>query len=328
MRGASAGFALACVLLAAPGRAEGESFEGKVFLDWSAGADAESCITREQVIADVEAILGRRIFAARSEADRVLRVDVDGTPPAKVTGQILLLSAGGVSLGARELSVQSEDCKDVASALTLALSIMADLPRTAAERAAMPKSSLAPPPRSAPQAPPPRWHAAVGLGPTGSLDSNADVAVGGQATLVVVPPRFLPFSVTVINAVRSSSTPRGMAYTLSSTTVAPAVCTPAWSRGRFAALGCLGPDLTLHIGWGAGFTESHAGVSSTVGGLLHTYAAYSFAHGWRAVLGVAATASPQRVSLAFTDQQNVSTTFYRTPIVAVFTTIGVAADLF
>jgi hypothetical protein len=327
MRGASAGFALACLLLAAPGRAEGESFAGKVFLDWSAGGGAESCITREKVIVDVEAILERPVFAGRGEADRVLRVDVDGAPPAKVTGQILLSTAGGASLGARELSVQSDDCKDVAAALALALSIMADLPRTPAEGA--PKSSITSVPRPVPPPPPaPRWHATVGLGPTGALDSNGDFAPGGQAAVVVVPPRFVPFSLSALSLVRSSSTPAGAGYTLSSTTVAPAVCTPAWSRGSFTTLGCLGPALTVHLGWGAGFTDSRAGLSSTVGGLLQTYAAYSVARSWRVVLGVAAAASPQRVSLAFTDQRNVSTTFYRTPLVAAFVTIGVATDLF
>jgi hypothetical protein len=332
IRSASAGLALACALFAAPARAEGESFDGKVFLDWTARGGVETCITREQVIVDVEAIVGRPMFAPRNEADRVLRVEVDGLPPAKLTGQILLVTAGGASLGARELSLESEDCKDVASALALALSIMADLPRTPAERSAEPKKIPAPPPSPPPPrpplAPPPRWHAVVGLGPMGSLDSNGDVTAGGQATVVVAPPRFLPFSVAVLSAPRSSSTPAGMSYTLLSTTVAATLCTPAWSRGRFASLACFGPDLTVHAGWGAGFTQSHTGLSSTVGALLHSYAAYSVAHGWRVVVGLAATASPQRVSLGFTDAQNGPTTFYRTPIVSAFATIGVAADLF
>ncbi|MDB5212315.1 MAG: hypothetical protein JWO86_242 [Myxococcaceae bacterium] len=328
MRRASMGFALAGALLAAPGRAEGESFDGKVFLDWSADAGATSCVTREQIIADVEASLGRQVFARRAVADRVLRVDVGGAPPAKLTGQILLLTANGVSLGARELSVDADDCKDAASALTLALSIMADLPRTSAERAAETKAPSAPPPPPVTRAPPLRWHAAVGLGPMGSLDSQGDLSGGAQATAVFVPPRFLPFSVTIFASPRSSSSPSGMGYTLLNTTVAATICAPAWSHGHFAWLGCIGPDVTLYAGWGAGFTQSHAGLSSTVGGLAHTYAAYSFARGWRAVVGLGAAASPQRVSLAFTDRQNTSTTFYRTPFVSAFTAIGVAVDLF
>ncbi len=332
MRRASAGLALAsaCALFAAPAQADGESFDGKVYLDWSAGGSVESCITREQIVVDVEAIVGRPIFAPRSQADRVLRVDVDGAPPTTFTGQILLMTSSGISLGARELSAGSAECKDVASALALALSIMADLPRTSAETKTPPPTiPAAPAPTPLPTpTPPPRWHAAVGLGPMGSLDSNADLSLGGQGTVVVMPPRFLPFSVTVLSAPRSSSTPTGTSYTLLSTTVGASLCAPPWSRARVALLACAGPDLTVLAGWGAGFTQSRGGLSSTVGALLHTYAAYSIGHGFRVVLGLAATATPQRVSLSFTEGQNGSQTFYRTPIVSVFTSIGVAADLF
>jgi hypothetical protein len=106
------------------------------------------------------------------------------------------------------------------------------------------------------------------------------------------------------------------------------LCAPAWSRDRFAWLSCIGPDVKVYLGWGAGFTESHAGVSSTLGGIAQTYAAYSVTQRWRVVLGVAIEATPQRVSLGFTDRQNGPTTFYRTPILTAFASIGVAADLF
>lgn len=327
------GLTLACATLATPGRAEGESYDGKVFLDWSASAGAATCITREQVMADIETTLGRHVFAPRGIADRVLHVDVATTePPTTFTGEIVLHTAGGVSLGARELAVESEDCKEVASAFALALSIMADLPRTSEEQAprpATPRPSEPARPRSiVPRPPPERWRALVGLGAEGSLDSNGSLTPGAQAAFVAVPPRFLPFGVTVHVEPRSSSTSDGKGYTLVGTTLAAMMCAPAWTPGRFAWLSCLGPDVTIYLGWGAGFTDSRSGVSSTVGGSLQSWGAYSISPRWRALLGLAAAATPQRVSLAFIDCQNGSTTFYRTPLLTAFASIGVAAEIF
>ncbi|MDF2694898.1 MAG: hypothetical protein K0S65_3281, partial [Labilithrix sp.] len=298
-------------------------------------AGAANCVSREQVTADIETTLGRPVFAPREVADRVLRVDVATTsPPNRFTGQILLSTAGGVSLGARELAVESEDCKEVSSAFALALSIMADLPRTSAEQVpASTKPQPAGTPARPPQVVPPpsseqRWRAFVGLGAEGALDSNGSLAPGAQAALVVVPPRFLPFAVAVHGEPRSSSTSDGKGYTLLGTTVAAMMCAPAWTPGRFAWLSCLGPDVTVYLGWGAGFTDSRAGVSSTVGGILQSWGAYSITPRWRAVLGLAAAATPQQVSLASIDRQSGSTTFYRTPLLTAFASIGVAAEIF
>lgn len=320
------GFALACALIATAHEASADqAYDGKVFLDWTEDADAARCITREQVVSDVEASLGRHVFAPRASADRVLRVDV-GRTRGHFTAQVLLLSARGASLGARELSVETEDCKEVEAAFTLALSIMADLPRTSEEQAAA-RASVpvrTPPPR-------PSWHGTLGLGAIGAVDSNGDLVPGGQLGLVVRPPRFVPFAVVVSGMPRSSSTPRGMGYTLLHTAVAATLCVPPLPFGRedrFVWMSCAGPDVSLYLGWGDGFTESRAGVSSTVGGTVQTYLSYSFAHGWRAFLGLAAMATPQRVSLAFSEGREGAKSFYRTPFLTAFASIGVAADIF
>ncbi|WP_146652275.1 hypothetical protein [Labilithrix luteola] len=322
------GLALACAMIATTSEASAEdaqAYDGKVFLDWSEDAEAARCIARDRIVSEVEATLGRQVFAPKAAADRVLRVDVGATPPpGRFTAQMLLLSATGLSLGARELSVESEDCKEVSSAFTLALSIMADLPRTTEEQAAARSGTPVSPPR-------PTWHGTLGLGALGALDSNGDLAPGVQLGLVVRPPRFLPFGVFVSGVPRSSSTPRGMGYTLLNTTVAATLCAPPASFGRadrFAWLSCAGPDVTLYLGWGAGFTESRAGLSSTVGGTLQTYLSYSFAHMWRAFLGTGASATPQRVSLAFSEGRDEAKSVYRTPFLTAFVSIGVAGDIF
>lgn len=332
---------LACALLASPAVADTSNvegtFDGKVYLDWSATEAAARCITPDQTIADVDSTLGRPVFAPRDGADRILRVDVQAAgSPARYVGRIVLLSANGNSLGARELVVESDDCQEVTTAFTLALSLMADLPRTSDEVAAMqakserrgrPPAGRSPSPTVSPAAPA-RWHVTGGVGPTMALDSNGNVAPGAQLGMVVTPPRFLPLSFDLVTSPRSGSTPAGARYTLLGTTAAAGICAPPWARGRFVWLSCLGPSVTVHVGWGDGFTDSRSGASSTVGGMLQNHAAYSLTRRWRVVLGIAVTATPQRVPLAFSGKQNPSTTFYRTPILTTFTTIGVAADFF
>lgn len=320
------GFVPACVLIATTHEAfaDGEAYDGKVFLDWTEDAEAARCITRDQLVHDVEVSLGRQVFAARASADRRLRVDV-GATEGRFTAHMLLLSASGASLGARELSVETGDCAEVEAAFALALSIMADLPRTREEQAsARAGAGAAAPPTPAP------WRGTVGLGAVGAVDTNGDWIPGGQLGLVVRPPRFVPFAVAMTGLLRSSSTPQGMGYALLATTVAATLCAPPLSFGgdRFAWMSCAGPDVAVYLGWGDGFTESRAGVSSTVGGALQTYLAYSFTQGWRAFLGVTATATPQRVSLAFSEGRDGAKSFYRTPFLTAFASIGVAADIF
>lgn len=325
---------MACALVASPAVADTSNvegtFDGKVHLDWSATEAAAHCITPNQTIADVESTLGRPVFAPRDGADRILRVDVRAAgSPLRYVGQIVLLSAKGNSLGARELVVESDDCKEVTTAFTLALSLMADLPRTSDEVAAMQAKNaepFGPPAPPVPPAPPARWHATGGVGPTMALDSNGNVAQGAQLGMIVTPPRFLPLSFDLVTSPRSGSTPAGASYTLLGTTASAGICTPPWARARLVWLSCLGPSVTVHVGWGDGFTDSRSGASSTVGGMLQTHAAYSLTRRWRAIFGIGATATPQRVPLAFSDKQNGSATFYRTPILTTFTTFGVAAD--
>ena len=314
--------------------AEANDATGKVLLEWSSSVDPQ-CVAREPVAADVASILRRDVFANETDADRVLRVELAGASP-HFTGSLSLKSARGEPLGVRELDIASADCREVASSLALAISIMADLPRSSAERAAEAEKENPPaePPRSPPPPPPrpppppvrPSWHALAALGATLAVDSNGDPEVGGALTAIFEPHHFWPFSGTILMTPRVSHTPDGLGYSLLSTTVGATLCIPPWrsASGRLTGFACLGPDLGIHVGWGDGFTNSRAGLSSTVGGLFQSLVTYSFARRWRLLGGILATATPQSVSL----RANASQTFYETPKLSIGLTIGVSFDFF
>ena len=105
--------ALALVATSARSRAA-EPTSARVWLDWSRGSGTEACLPAEEVVREVEELLGRRIFVARSEADRTLHVDVTHElDPSRYGAQMVLRSKTGHSLGTREFAIETIDVADV-----------------------------------------------------------------------------------------------------------------------------------------------------------------------------------------------------------------------
>ena len=303
MRALSAGRALAYMALAvalvatsAPSRAAEPS--ARVWLDWSHGPGTETCLRSEEVVREVEELLGRTIFVPRSESDRTLHVDVThDVDPSRYGARMVLRSKTGRSLGTREIVIETSTCQDASEAFVLAISMLADLPRTAEEEA-----TDAPPPRPATPAASP-WHLQARLGPALAIDASGSLGPGGHLSAMLSPPSVWPFGLAALSTVRWSSPTASTRYVLSSTTLMAALCLPPYRDGarRFEVTGCAGPQATLHVGSGTGFAVDRTSVQTTFGGEVQAYGSYALSPAIRifSMLGLAAT--PQQVEIVFQD---------------------------
>ena len=322
--------ALALVVIAAPSRAA-EPTGARVWLDWSRGPGTEACLPPQEVVREVEELLGRSIFVARSVADRTLHVDVTHEPkPPRYGAQMVLRSKTGRSLGTREFVIETATCEDASEALVLAISMLADLPRTAEELA----SESPPPSKTAaqPQAatPPEPWHMQARLGPAVALDGSGSIGPGGHLSAMLEPPAMWPFGVSALSTVRWSSPTPTTRYVLSSTTLTAALCLPPHrDRDRQLELtGCAGPQATLHVGSGSGFAVNRTSVQTTFGGALEVYGSYALAPSLRlfAMLGLAAT--PQQVEVVFQGPSGAPQRVDLASHVTGTSSIGIAFDIF
>ncbi|MDF2692281.1 MAG: hypothetical protein K0S65_664 [Labilithrix sp.] len=310
----------------------------RVWLDWTNGPGTDGCVSRDGAAREVERTLGRRIFVSREEAERTLRVRLDHAEgPSRYSAHMTLRSARGLALGERDITIDSERCAGATDGFTLALSLMADLARTREEEEEAKEPPPAPPPPASSKAqPPPRaerrrrepWRGFIGLGPALTFGTNADWTPGLHVFGLVDPPGFVPLALSGLAAVRPLETPSGGTFWLSSTQVDAAVCLPSWREEQFELNGCLGPQATLHVGWGAGLMENRAGVSATFGGALRIYGAYALTRRLRlfATLGLAAT--PQKIDIETLDLAGEKRSVHETSTVRATSSIGVAIDIF
>ncbi|OJY22514.1 MAG: hypothetical protein BGO98_19705 [Myxococcales bacterium 68-20] len=315
--------ALALVATAAPSRAE-EPTSARVWLDWSQGRRTEACLPPEEVVRDVEQLLGRRVFVPRSESDRTLHVDVTHyVEPSRYAAQMVLRSKSGRSLGTREIVIETSTCDDASEAFVLAISMLADLPRTAEEVA-----SEAPP--APPQALPEPWRLQARLGPALALDGSGSVAPGAHVSAMLSPPGVWPFGLGALSTLRWSSPTPATRYVLSSTSFTATVCLPPHRdrERRLEVTGCAGPQATFHIGSGTGFAVDRTAVRTTLGGELQVYGGYALSPSIRlfAMLGLAAT--PQQVEIVFQDPAGNPRRVDLASHVTVSASIGLAFDIF
>lgn len=324
------------VIAPTAGRAEGAAPDARVVLDWSRGAGAESCMSAEEAATEVERLLSRPVFAPPGNADRRLVVSIDRTSePHGYRATMTLFAASGAPLGSREITIEAESCERATEAFTLALSIMADLPRTPEESPPPSKAPPAaghPPPPQPPPPPPPRRpppaRVQAGLGVAAAMETGARVSPGGHVVVLVEPTRFLPVLAGVLSTVRPYETFESRRAWLSSTRVEAALCLPPWRTRAFALFGCLGPEATIHIGWGTGFGEDRTGVSAAFGGVARAYARYALSSHLQLFATIAVAVTPQTLEVAFTDRTGTRRTAFKTSTVLPALTIGAAFDIF
>ncbi len=332
--------ALALVVMSAPSRAE-EPTSARVWLDWSRGTGTEACLPPEDVVREVEDLLGRRIFVPRAEADRTLHVDVTHEiDPSRYGAQMVLRSKTGRSLGTREFVIETSTCQDASEALVLAISMLADLPRTAEETASEgpPPAKMPPaktpiakmPPEETPPATPKPWHLQARVGPAAALDGSGSVGPGAHLSAMLSPPDVWPLGMAALSTVRWSSPTPGTRYVLSSTTITAALCLPPHhDRGaRLELTGCVGPQATVHVGSGSGFAVNRTSVQTTFGAELQLYGSYTLSRSIRffAMLGLAGT--PRQVEVVFRDPSGNPRRIDLASHVTAASAIGLALDIF
>ena len=298
-------------------RAE-ERPRGLASFEWTRAPGAEACLSEAEIVEDVERSLKRRVFAPRAVADRVLRASI--TPAAAGWhATIELSSKPGVALGAREIDLEGNDCREASSALVLAISLMADLPELPIERAPPPP----PPPRGV--EPPVRFRAAIA--PAAVVDDRPAVAPGADLSLEIEPRAFVPVVVDLVFQGQTHGTARGQRYWLVGSTLAISLCPLRVEHSRFGLLACVGPEATLYAAWGRGFAENATAFSSTFGGLVQARASYAFTDKLRAFLLLGAVATPQRVDLLFADEGGGGRVLRRTSHVIGLGGLGVTLEL-
>lgn len=120
-----------------------------VHLDYRLDPTAEGCVSAPQLARDVEARLGRRVFAAPAEAELTAHLRARRVGRRFVV-ELELFDRDQRSLGRRELSTLAAHCSALDDSLALVLALAADMPRPmpVAEGAPEPASTPPPSPRA------------------------------------------------------------------------------------------------------------------------------------------------------------------------------------
>jgi hypothetical protein len=155
---ASAIAALALLVLAARGcsralaaeaaaASTGQADPALVHLDYRRDPRAASCVSAPQLVRDVEARLGRRVFVAPADAELTARVRARRVARRFVV-ELELFDRDRRSLGRRELSTHGAHCSALDDSLALVLALAADMPR----QPPLPEGPAAAPAATAPAA--------------------------------------------------------------------------------------------------------------------------------------------------------------------------------
>ena len=286
-----------------------------MLLDWTRGPGAEACPSEPELIEDVERSLGRRAFADRARADRVLHVDIQraGTPP-RWLARIALATPNGRKLGSRDLSIESTSCEEASESLVLALALMIDLPPTPEELEDERAKRAAP------------WHLSGRLGPSVAVDSS--LGGGAHASVVLVPGRFWPVSADAFVSSQRESEPAGRSVQLVRTMLGLGVCPLTVRAARLVLAGCVGPQAELVVAWGTGFGRDRTGTGIRFGGLVQASATYKIGDRVHAFATIGVAATPQRLDFTVLDDRGVERTAYRGSPVTALGSFGLAFDFF
>jgi hypothetical protein len=220
----------------------------RVNLDYQRDAAASTCVSAEQLTADVEARLGRRVFAPAAEAELHARLRARRASGHFVI-EIALSDREGHGLGTRRLSTRAPHCSSLDDSVSLVLSLAADMPLAVAnggkpEPAPRPREIIAVPPASleTPLVIPATTHAprlglrlepTLGIGVVGGL--MPALGAGLELGLTLRANAFWPVSLrgTGWAEQRRTLASRASGATFSAQTLEVGVC--PWT-GRFGGL--------------------------------------------------------------------------------------------
>lgn len=111
------------LLLIVSGRATAEASE--VSLQWVRLPNADSCIASRELTQRVETRLGRRVFVATSEADRIVEGRIERTRSGH-RASIRMTGPSGAVLGERTIESAGEHCAAIDEPLVLIMALLID----------------------------------------------------------------------------------------------------------------------------------------------------------------------------------------------------------
>jgi hypothetical protein len=178
---------------AAPSGTEAQKQAARLFLDYQRGPGAAGCLAPPELASAVEQRLGRAVFVAASDAE------IQAQVRARRVGRgfaidVELRAAGARSLGRRRLTTRARHCSALDDALTLVVSLAADVavsPVSDAPASLTPLETEIELPASS-VAPRLGWHARPSLGVAALSGLLPAIGAGFALELELRPPRFWP----------------------------------------------------------------------------------------------------------------------------------------
>jgi hypothetical protein len=178
---------------AAPPEAEPQKQPARLVLDYQRGPGAAGCLAPRELASAVEQRLGRAVFVAASEAE------IQAWVRARRVGHgfaidVELRAAGARSLGRRRLTTRARHCSALDDALTLVVSLAADVavsPVSDAPASPTPLETTIELPAST-VAPRLGWHARSRLGAAAMHGLLPALGAGFALELELRPPQFWP----------------------------------------------------------------------------------------------------------------------------------------
>jgi hypothetical protein len=247
-------------------------------LAWVRLDGAESCIAATALARAVEDRLGRRVFVSASRADLTVEGFIGPLAPSGFRASIRVTDHEGTLIGSREVETRSTSCSAIDGKLALIVSLLIDpdareatpaRPAYSEEPAAAPPPpvDVVPPPAparaAAPQLP---WAFDITAGAAFISGFQPGVAVGAAASVVVVPPGFVPFHASALFTwPKASEVAPGAGVETSTSMLELAVCPLTAGRGRVSGAACVGGIVGVTRGRGVGLEGARAAVAA-VGG--------------------------------------------------------------
>jgi hypothetical protein len=277
-------------------------------LVWAQQPGAESCVTRAEVIGQVEEKLGRTVFV-RADSEPAEFV-LDGTVRATEQGfaaTIVLHSADGTLVGVRELATDGP-CSTLSESAVLAAALIIDLPTRPPE-----------PPRTAPIAP---SSFRLALGPVVASGVAGSTAWGLRLGLRLGPARDL-WALDV--ATRVFAPVEHDKVSVWSADFSAAGCLHTAPRSIRVA-GCAGLAAGWMRGRGSGLRRPEAATVTSADTFVRLELALGLGRGWSVPLGAEGRYGVRRPSFVYTTENGSESAAFEKPALSGSLDIAIARE--
>ncbi len=241
---------------------------GRVALVWEAPSGSDACISPSELTTAIERRIGR-VFASPSEADLIVRGHVDRTEDGwKAT--VTASKPDGASLGSRELSESTSDCRALDASIELVVALMLEQEAVPAPQAvaSLSGSGTTVDATAAASKPAPSsrgWDVSVALAGEGSVGVVPDPSVAMAAQVEVKPPGFVLIELSAAAWLARSATVQPGQARVSLLTAGAAACPSLWERDPVQLRGCAGIQAGEFRARGVGFGQDELAIEPAFG---------------------------------------------------------------